>query len=103
MKALGRSVVVKSELIRCLLDLHPELTELQCRQLVETFFETMCDHLSKGGDIEIRRFGRFTAKPVRQETVRNPLTGFVSPAKPIFQTRFRAGKTFGALLNGSCV
>ena len=95
--------MVRRELVRRLSHLHPELTEHQCRQLVETFFHTMCDHLSKGGDIEIRRFGRFTAKPVRRETVRNPLTGFVSPAKPIFQIRFRAGKTFSALLNGICI
>ena len=67
-------------------------TRQQSEIIVDTFFDTMADALSKGERVEIRGFGSIFVKSYKPYTGRNPKTGDpvqVSPKKLPF---FRCGK-----------
>lgn len=68
----------KSELIRSIASLNPDLSEPVCRTLVEKLFNAIIDHLRDGGAVELRGFGRFFLSQHAQRTVRNPRTGRLS-------------------------
>lgn len=93
--------MVKSDLVRRIVELNPKLTEAECRQLVESVFNTMTEHLSKGGDIELRGFGRFIVTRFDERTVCNPRNRDFVAVRTVFGFRFRAFSSLGALLNGS--
>jgi integration host factor subunit beta len=91
--------MLKSQLIRHIIVLNPELPEPVCRTLVITFFDAIIDRLADGGDIELRGFGRFFLLPYAERTVRNPQTGATSLKKAYAAVRFRTGKSLRAQLN----
>ncbi len=67
-------------------------TRQQSEIIVDTFFDTMAEALSKGERVEIRGFGSIFVKIYKSYTGRNPKTGDpvqVSPKKLPF---FRCGK-----------
>lgn len=92
--------MVKSDLVRRIVELNPNLKEAECRQLVESVFNAMTEHLSKGGDIELRGFGRFIVTKFDQRTVCNPRSREFVDIRTVFGFRFRAFASLGALLNG---
>jgi integration host factor subunit beta len=91
--------MLKSELIRHIIVLNPQLPEPVCRTLVNTFFDAITDCLVAGGNVELRRFGRFFLSPYAERAVRNPQTGATSLKKAHAAVRFRTGKSLRARVN----
>jgi nucleoid DNA-binding protein len=71
-----------------------------CKKIVKSFFNALTDHLSKGGDIELRRFGRFFISRTGPRRIRNPRNGEVFSDGVVSAVRFRTGKPLNAALNG---
>ncbi len=89
----------KSELIRSIASLNPDLSEPVCRTLVEKLFNAIIDHLRDGGAVGLRGFGRFFLSQHAQRTVRNPRTGEAIPKGEFAAVRFRPGKLICARIN----
>lgn len=67
-------------------------TRQQSEFIVDTFFDTMADALSKGERVEIRGFGSIFVKSYKSYTGRNPKTGDPVQVKPKKLPFFRCGK-----------
>ncbi len=67
--------MVKSELIKKLKSKHLKLNHSQITIIVDTFFETILQNLSKGIPVHIRSLGRFSIKKTKEKyNARNPKT-----------------------------
>ena len=76
--------MVKSEIIKQLHQKYPELNRSQIEAIVNIFFDTILDNLAKDRPVELRDFGRFSVKRIKEKyNARNPKTGEVIyvPAK----------------------
>jgi nucleoid DNA-binding protein len=89
----------KSELIRRVASLNPDLPEPVCRALVEKFFNAIISRLRDGGAVELRGFGRFFLSQHAQQTVRNPRTGETFLKDEFATVRFRPSKLICARIN----
>jgi integration host factor subunit beta len=64
----------RSDLINALKD-KVELSRKDAGNVVDTFFDSLKETLSKGKRVEIRGFGSFSVKHYKPYTGRNPKTG----------------------------
>lgn len=77
----------KAELIRRVAEANPELANVTCKAIVDVFFDTMSEHLSHSGRIELRGFATFfVAAPIGGRK-HNPRTG--EPVGEASQPRVR--------------
>ncbi|MGD9369765.1 MAG: HU family DNA-binding protein [Desulfobacteraceae bacterium] len=67
-------------------------TRQQAEKIVDIFFNTMSEALSKGERVEIRGFGSIFVKDYKPYTGRNPKTGEPVLVKPKKLPFFRCGK-----------
>ena len=67
-------------------------TRQQAEKIVDIFFNTMADALSKGERVEIRGFGSIFVKNYKSYTGRNPKTGEPVRVSPKRLPFFRCGK-----------
>jgi len=90
--------MVKSELIQKLTD-RADLSRTHAEKVVDTFFDTISDTLSKGERVEIRGFGSFSVNNYKSYVGRNPKTGdqIHVPAKKL--PFFRVGKRLKAMVD----
>ncbi|HQS38330.1 MAG TPA: HU family DNA-binding protein [Methylotenera sp.] len=65
----------KSKLILAISNRFPDLSEADIALAIKTMLAGMSNHLSRGGRIEIRRFGSFYAYARSARIARNPKTG----------------------------
>jgi integration host factor subunit alpha len=65
----------------------------ECYNLIESCFEIIRDELSKGNDILISGFGKWSVKEKKERKGRNPQTGEQSPSVQ--------GKLFPSRVRGS--
>lgn len=91
--------MVKTELIQRIAQQNPKLSKEDCRRLIEAFYNTMIEQLSRGEAIELRGFGSFAIKRYDERVVRNPLTGKITSKQDIVGIRFRTSKSLSAQLN----
>lgn len=81
--------MVKSELIERISE-RSGITLFKAEELVDLFFNAMCQTLCEGSRVEIRGFGAFSVKDYKSYTGRNPKTGeeVHVPAKslPVWRT-----------------
>ena len=84
--------MLKSELIETLESENPHLSAAEVERVVEVFFETITQTLSKGARVELRGFGTFTPRYRKARAGRNPRTGEVVPVPEKYVPFFRAGK-----------
>lgn len=81
--------MVKSELIERISE-RSGITLFKAEELVDLFFNTICQTLCDGARVEIRGFGAFSVKDYKSYTGRNPKTGeeVHVPAKslPVWRT-----------------
>ncbi len=91
--------MTRSELIEKVSERLEGYTQKQAEIIVETFFETLKDSLSRGEKVELRGFGNFRLKTRRPRKARNPKTGQAVdvPGKKVVY--FRAGKELKERLN----
>jgi|SRR5450759_4072501 integration host factor subunit beta len=67
--------MTRSKLISHLADKHPHLTASDVALAIKTLIDSISNHLIKGGRVEIRGFGSFSAHARPPRLGRNPRTG----------------------------
>lgn len=70
------------------------LTKQQARQVVDTFFETIAEHLANGREVKLSGFGNFELKEKNARPGRNPKTGEEVEVSARRVVTFRAGQKF---------
>lgn len=79
--------MVKSEIIKKLKTKYPNLNQLQLENILDIIFDTIAYNLINNNGTEIRLFGKFSIKMIKEKkNARNPKTGekiFVPAKKKI--------------------
>ena len=90
----------RSAIIKQLKSRHPELNKMQLEMVVDTFFESIQNALKDKKSVELRGFGSFFVKEIKENySARNPKTGELIYVPKRSKVRFRASKKFKKLLN----
>jgi nucleoid DNA-binding protein len=90
----------RPDLIKELKLKHPKLTKIQTEIVIDTFFETIIKALKEGKNCQIRGFGNFYLKLIKENyNSRNPKTGRLIYVPKRNKVRFRIGKQFKQFLN----
>ena len=90
----------RPELIKQLKTKHPKLNNPQIEKIVDTFFDTIIEGLKEGKNIEIRGWGKFYIKEIKENfNSRNPKTGELIYVPKRNKIRFRASKKFKEFIN----
>ena len=92
--------MTKSELIDAMAA-RANLTKARAELVVNCIFDAMTEALERGEGIEIRGFGRFTVRPYKAYSGRNPRTGEPVPVPAKRLPFFKVGKELKELVNGS--
>ena len=88
------------ELIKLLKKKHPKLIRPQLETIIDTFFKSIEEALIKKRSIELRGFGSFFIKEIKEKySARNPKTGELIYVPKKNKVRFRASKQFKEFLN----
>ncbi len=91
--------MIRSELVQSLSLLHPGLSQRDIEKIVSVVFDTMSDHLTKGGRVELRGFGAFSTRERAPRTGRNPRTGASVAVEAKRVPYFKPGKEIRERLN----
>jgi len=91
--------MTRSELIRLLAEKQPSLSHKERELIVKNILDQMSAVLSKGGRIEIRRFGSFSVRYREPRLARNPRTGDCVEKKGKFTPYFRPSKELRERVN----
>jgi integration host factor subunit beta len=83
--------MTRSKLISLLADKHPQLTASDVVLVVKAVIDSIGNHLIKGGRVEIRRFGSFSARTRPPRLGRNPMTGEIVPVPGKRVPHFKPG------------
>ncbi len=67
--------MVKSELIKKLCDLHPNILHRDIEKVVTTVFDEIAEAVKNEKRYELRHFGAFKAKIRKNREAKNPKTG----------------------------
>ena len=90
----------RPELIKRLKTKHPKLNKLQLENVLDTFFKSIEEALKNDKSVEIRGFGTFFVKEIKEKySARNPKTGELIYVPKKNKVRFRASKKFKEFLN----
>jgi len=90
----------RPDLIKKIKNKHPKLNGLQLEMILDTFFLTIGDALIKKKSVELRGFGTFFVKEIKEKfSARNPKTGQLIYVPKKHKIRFRASKKFKNLIN----
>ena len=89
----------KSDLISKILESEPTLFKKDASKIVNVFFDTISEAISKGERVELRGFGVFDVKEREARIARNPKNGeaVAVPAKKV--PFFRMGKDMKDRIN----
>ena len=91
--------MIRSELVQTLVKTYPGLSPRDVDMIVSVFFDTMVDQLAKGGRVELRGFGTFSARARDGRQGRNPKTGTTVEISAKAVPHFKAGKEVRDRLN----
>ncbi len=90
----------RPELIKLLKNKHPKLNKPQLEKIIDTFFKSIENALIDKKSIELRGFGTFFIKQIKEKySARNPKTGELIYVPKKNKIRFRASKKFKEFLN----
>ena len=90
----------RPELIKQLKIKHPKLNKSQLELIIDTFFQSIENALKEKKSIELRGFGTFFIKEIKEKySGRNPKTGELIYVPKKNKVRFRASKLFKKFLN----
>ena len=92
----------KSDLIKKIADLNPNLYQKDASKIINVFFNTISHAISGKDRVELRGFGVFGVKEREARIARNPKNGTIEavPAKKV--PFFRMGKSMKDRLNKWC-
>ena len=91
--------ITKSNLIEKILSLNPNVYQKDIIKIVNIFFETISNAVSKKDRVELRGFGAFDIKKREARIARNPKTGSVVAVPSKNVVFFRTGKGMRERLN----
>ena len=90
----------RPELIKLLKKKHPKLNKLQLETIIDTFFQSIREALEKKRSVELRGFGTFFVKEIKQKySARNPKTGELIYVPKKNKVRFKASKQLKEFIN----
>tara|TARA_B100000945_G_C20043585_1_gene440261 strand:- start:131 stop:412 length:282 start_codon:yes stop_codon:yes gene_type:complete len=90
----------RPELIKQLKTKHPKLNKSQIETIIDTFFDSIIEALKEGKNVEIRGWGKFHVKEIKENyNSRNPKTGELIYVPKRNKIRFRASKKFKEFIN----
>tara|TARA_Y100000992_G_C21019560_1_gene375081 strand:- start:53 stop:334 length:282 start_codon:yes stop_codon:yes gene_type:complete len=90
----------RPNLIKLLKKNYPSLNKEQLTIIVDTFFQSIKDALIEKKSVEIRSFGTFFVKEIKEKfSARNPRTGEIIYVPKKNKVRFRPSKKFKQYLN----
>ena len=92
--------MIRSELLQALAKDNPELKASDIESIVDVFFDEISARLAKGGRVELRGFGAFSARERKSRKGRNPRTGEAVDVPGKRVPFFKPGKEMRARLNG---
>jgi integration host factor subunit beta len=96
---MSGALMLKSELVRRILDQKPRLRERDVENIVNAILGEIIAALSRGDRVEIRDFGTFSVRNRRARIALNPRTGrAVAVEKKVFPY-FKCGRGMHARLN----
>ena len=90
----------KSEIIKKLKEKNPKLDKPQLEKILEIFCQDVKNSLKKGLKFEIRGFGTFFTKKIKEKfSARNPTSGKLIYVPEKNKVRFRASKKLKTFVN----
>ncbi len=90
----------RPELIKLLKKKHPKLNKPQLTTILDSFFKSIEDALMNKRSIELRGFGTFFVKEIKQKySARNPKTGELIYVPKKNKVRFKASKQLKEFIN----
>jgi integration host factor subunit alpha len=72
------------------------LTKREAKEIVELFFQQICEALAKGQQVKISGFGNFELHDKNERPGRNPKTGEMIPVSARRVVTFRSGQKLRA-------
>ena len=90
----------RQNLIKHLKNKNPNLNNKKIEEIINIFSETIEKGLKQGRKIELRGFGTFFTKKIKEKyRARNPKTGELIYVPEKYKLRFRASKKFKRYIN----
>ena len=90
----------RQELIKQLKEKNPELNQSDLESVIESFNESFEKALLEGKKVELRGFGTFFVKKIKEKySARNPKTGELIYVPEKNKVRFKASKKLKKLIN----
>ena len=90
----------RPELIKLLKTKHSKLNKPQLENIIDTFFQSIVRALKEKKTVELRGFGTFFIKEIKENySARNPKTGELIYVPKKNKIRFRISKKFKKFLN----
>ena len=90
----------KLEIIKSLHSKHKKLNKLNLEIIVEDFFTNIVESLRNGNSVELRGFGTFYLKEIKEKySARNPKTGKLIYVPKKNKVKFKVSKKFTDFLN----
>ena len=90
----------KKKLIKQLKEKNPHLNQSEIETVINTFSQNITVTLKKGNSVEIRGFGRFYTKKLKENfNARNPATNKLIYKPERVKVRFRPAKQLKQIVN----
>jgi integration host factor subunit beta len=90
----------KPQLVKKLKKRFPNLNQSELSEVIEVFCTCLQEALSDGRKVELRNFGTFFTKKMKEKfSARNPATGELIYVPEKNKVRFRAGKKLKEFIN----
>jgi len=90
----------RKELIKQLREKKPKLTQKELENIIDSFSLSIFSALKNGNAVEIRRFGRFYIKKLKENyNARNPTTNKLIYKPERAKIRFKASKKLNKIIN----
>lgn len=91
---------MRNELILQLKKKNPLLTKSELEKVIDTFTQSIKTALKNGNSVEIRNFGRWYIKKLKENyNARNPKTNEIIYKPERIKVRFKASKKLNKLIN----
>ncbi len=87
--------LTKADIANCIFD-EIGLSKREAKEIVELFFDQICDALAKGQLVKISGFGNFELHDKGERPGRNPKTGEMIPVSARRVVTFRSGQKLRA-------
>ncbi len=90
----------KKKLIKKLKEINQNLNQSEIEVILDTFSKSISKALSEGKNVEIRGFGRWYSKKLKENfNARNPLTNQLIYKPERVKVRFKPAKKLNKLIN----